>query len=116
MGARWQDARRLKFLHDKAPVYGPCTKDPELLKLFDGGLEMAAGKAPDMSHLDAAVCKIMENAVERSGAMTPAEIRKAVKKAWKEKITPAYLLKISKKVRSNMLKVIDLKGGNFYKD
>ena len=56
-----KDARRIlgpgpiKFLHDKAPVYGPCTKDAELLKLFDGGLEMAAGKAPDMSHLDAAV-------------------------------------------------------------
>ena len=33
-----------------------------------------------------------------------------------KKITPAYLLKISKKVRGNMLKVIDLKGGNFYKD
>ena len=51
------DARKIlgpgpiKFLHDKAPVYGPCTKDAELLKLFDGGLEMAAGKAPDMSHL-----------------------------------------------------------------
>ena len=69
--------------------------------------------APDMSHLDAAVCPFMEREVEQSGAQTADEIRAAVKAAWK-KITPAMCHAISARVRRNMLKVIELKGGNFY--
>ena len=57
----------------------------------------------------------MEQAVERSGAQTPDEIRAAVKEGWKL-ITPAYCVKMSSHVRKNMLEVIRLKGGNFYKD
>lgn len=51
--------------------------------------------------------------VENSGAVTVEEIRAAVKDAWKA-ITDEMVGKISKKVRQNMLKVIALKGGNFY--
>jgi len=51
---------------------------------FDTGfdkIELAAGKAPDMSHLDAGVCPFMEKAVNEKGAETEQEIRAAVKKA-----------------------------------
>ena len=51
--------------------------------------------------------------VEQAGATTAEEIREAVKKAWK-KITPAMCRAISARVRRNMLKVIELDGGNFY--
>ena len=79
--------------------------DPKVLKLFDGGVELAAGKAPDMSHLDARVCPFMEREVEKAGAQTAKEIRAAVKAAWK-KITPAMCRAIAARVRGNMLKVI----------
>jgi imidazolonepropionase-like amidohydrolase len=55
----------------------------------------------------------MEREIEQAGAQSPDEIRAAVKAAWK-KITPAMCHAISARVRKNMLKVIELKGGNFY--
>ena len=76
---------------------------------------MAAGKALDLSHLDAGICPFMEREVEAAGAETPAQIRGAVRKAWK-KVTPEMCENISKRVRNNMLKVtsvIEKKGGNF---
>ena len=106
----------IRFLHDRAPAYQGVAKDKAVQEAFDGGVEIAAGKAPDMSHLDAGVCKVMENAVEKEGAQTPDEIRKVVQKVWKAKITPDYCLKISKHIRKNMLAVVARKGGNFYKD
>ena len=71
-------------------------------------IEMAAGKAPDMSHLDAGVCKVMEDAVEDAGAETAEEIRAAVKKAWK-KTTPEFSQRVSGRVWENMGEVIRLK-------
>ena len=70
----------IRFLHDRAPAYQGVAKDKAVQEAFDGGVEIAAGKAPDMSHLDAGVCKVMENAVEKEGAQTPDEIRKVVQK------------------------------------
>ena len=69
-----------------------------------------------MSHLDAGVCKLIENAVEKEGAQTADEIRAVFRRVWKAKVTPAYCLKISKHIRKNMLAVVARKGGNFYKD
>lgn len=106
---------KISFLHDKARPYLPLLKDEELSNLFEGGVQLAAGKAPDMSHLDTGVCPFMEREVEKEGALTPKEIRKVVKKAFK-KITPDMCKKISKKVRKNMHEVIQRKGGNFYKE
>ena len=89
-----KDARKvlgpgpIRFLHDRAPAYQCVAKDKDVQAAFAGGVELAAGKAPDMSHLDAGVCKVMENAVEKAGAQTPDEIRKVVKEMWKAKITP----------------------------
>ena len=62
-------------------------------------LEMAAGKAPDMSHLDAGVCPFMEREVEDAGAETADEIRAAVAAAWK-KLTPEMCKKISNEART----------------
>ena len=57
----------------------------------------------------------MERAVRYEGAETADEIRAAMKKHWAF-ITPEVCEAISIKVRSNMLRVIELKGGNTYKD
>ena len=51
--------------------------------------------------------------MEEAGATSADEIRAAVKAAWK-KVTPAMCVKVAKRVRKNMLEVIELKGGNFY--
>ena len=50
----------ITFLHDKAPCYQSVMADIKKGVItdglgFDGGLEMAAGKAPDMSYLDAGI-------------------------------------------------------------
>ena len=105
----------LRLLHDRAPCYTAFCSDGTLEELFDGGVEIAAGKAPDMSHLDAGVCPHMERAVNAQGAETEAEIDAAVNKVWK-KITPEFCTRVSKRVRTNMDNVILLKGGNFYKE
>ena len=55
----------------------------------------------------------MERRVEAEGAITKAEIRAAVAKAWKE-LTPEMLGKVAARVRRNMGKIVALKGGNFY--
>ena len=114
-----KDARKklgpgpISFLHDKASCYEALAKDGTLEGVFDE-VEVAAGKAPDMSHLDAGVCPFIERAVEAEGAETPDEIRAAAKKAWKQVSTPEMCQKIAKRVRKNMKEVIRLKGGNFY--
>ena len=112
-GRRILGRGKIKFLHDRAPAFQHLCKDAELKALFDGGVKMAAGKAPDMSHLDAGICPFIEKEVEEAGAETPAQIRAAVRKAWK-KVTPEMCVKISNRVRRNMQAVIDRKGGNFY--
>ena len=107
---------KISFLHDKATVFQTIAKDPGQLgeaPNFDGGLQLAAGKGPDMSHCDAGICPFMEREIEQAGATTAEEIRAVVKRAWK-RVTPDMCEKISKRVRRNMQKVIDLKGGNFY--
>ena len=108
----------ITFLHDKAPCYQSVMADIKKGVItdglgFDGGLEMAAGKAPDMSYLDAGICPFMEREVEEAGAQSADEIRVAVKAAWK-KVTPEMCVRIAKRVRRNMKKVIEKKGGNFY--
>ena len=115
----WNDemsrATRRKFVHDRAPAYQSAVADANKSGDFYGfdDIELAAGKAPDMSQLDAGVCPHMERVVEASGAHTLDEIRAAVAAGWKE-ITPDVCERISMRVRRNMLKVIELKGGNFY--
>ena len=67
----------ITFLHDKAPCYQSVMADIKKGVItdglgFDGGLEMAAGKAPDMSYLDAGICPFMEREVEEAGAQSAA--------------------------------------------
>ena len=51
--------------------------------------------------------------VEADAAQTLEEIDKAVRGAWKH-VTPQVCEAIMKRVRRNMIKVIEKKGGNFY--
>jgi len=104
---------KIYFVHNKAPCYMDVVSGGDLCG-FDE-LEVAAGKAPDMSHLDATICPFMERGVKKAGATTTNEIRKAVKRAW-AKVTPAMCEKVSKKVCENMAQVIAKNGGNFYSE
>ena len=76
---------------------------------------LAAGKAPDMSPVDAAVNPHLERSVEDAAATSKAQIRKAVAKAW-AKVTPEICKRAVIRVRRNMKQVIKLKGGNFYQE
>ena len=100
---------------DKAGAHQALVADGDIEKIFGGKGILAAGKAPDMSPLDAGACPFMEGAVEADGAETAQEIRKSVDKAWK-KVDRSMCEKIMKRVRRNMRSVIALKGGNFYRD
>ena len=77
---------------------------------------MAGGKCPDMSLLDAGVCGEMEDAVEEEGAKSPEEIRRAVKRAWKERITPDFCEAAARAVWKNCGEVLRMKGGNHYRE
>jgi hypothetical protein len=60
----------IRFLHDRARAYQAAAKDEQVRAAFAGGVELAAGKAPDMSHLDAGVCKLMEMPLARTSRST----------------------------------------------
>ena len=100
-----------------AVTYGSPTSvsSGDMKTLFAGGVDITAGKAPDMSHLDAAICPFMEREVEHAGAHTAEEIHAAVKAAWK-RVTPEMCKRVARRVRDNMQKVIAKKGGNFFSE
>ena len=54
----------------------------------------------------------MEDAVEEEGAKSPEEIRRAVKRAWKERITPDFCEATARAIWKNCGEVLRLKGGN----
>ena len=93
-------------INELVEAYG-CSR-PYPKRIFDKVLENGTAEN------GAGVCPYMEREVEAAGAKNQAEIRAAVKAAW-AKLTDADCVKISKKVRSNMLKVIAQKGGNFFR-
>ena len=100
---------------DRAAAHQSLKLDGSFEEIFGGKALMAAGKAPDMSPLDAGVCPFTERMVEAEAAQTVAEIDKAVGKAWKH-VTPGVCEAIMKRVRRNMIKVIGQKGGNFFEE
>ena len=53
------------LLHDKASCFKALVSDGMLNDTFKGGVEMAAGKAPDMTQLDAAFCPFMWSGTSR---------------------------------------------------
>ena len=56
---------------------------------------------------------VLEDAVEGEGAKSPDEIRRAVKRAWKERITPDFCEATARAIWKNCGEVLRLKGGNF---
>ena len=105
----------IDFEFDKAGAHKALVADGDIEKIFGGKAYLAAGKAPDMSPLDAGACPYLERVVEQEGAQTKQEIRAAVKRAWK-KVDKGVCEGIMKRVRRNMSNVIRLNGGNFYRD
>ena len=51
--------------------------------------------------------------MEEEGAKSPEEIRRAVKRAWKERITPDFCEAAARAVWKNCGEVLRMKGGNF---
>ena len=100
---------------DRAAAHQALFNDGTLEEFFEAEAVLAAGKAPDMSPLDAGVCPYMERMVEKAGAETAAEIRKAVTKAWSG-LNAEICKRIMLRVRRNMQTVMRLKGGNFYRE
>ena len=107
----------IKLLFDKAPshksLFKAYSKDKDLQKWYKGGIELAPAKGPDMSMLDAGVNLYLKREIRQNRASTAAQQRAAMRAAW-EKIPPSTMTNISKRVRRNMRKVIEQKGGNFY--
>jgi len=66
-----------------------------------------------VSLCDTGAFPFLEREVENAGASTKAEIDHAMQAAW-AKITPEICRSIADRVRLNMGKIIELKGGNFY--
>ena len=54
--------------------------------------------------------------MEEEGAKSPEEIRRAVKRAWKERITPDFCEATARAIWKNCGEVLRLKGGNFYRE
>ena len=95
---------------DKA---GCHTASVALLKeLFDEVI-IQPGRSPDVSLCDAGAFPFLEREVEKAGASTKVEIDRATQAAWAQ-ITPGICRSIADRVRRNMGKIIELKGGNFY--
>ena len=63
--------------------------------------------------LDAGVNLYLKREIRQNRASTAAQQRVAMRAAW-EKIPSSTMTNISKRVRRNMRKVIEQKGGNFY--
>jgi uncharacterized protein YoaH (UPF0181 family) len=57
----------------------------------------------------------LERECNKSGAVTHEQIKKAVAKIWKL-VTPATMEKAVRKVKRNMAKSVELKGGNYFYD
>ena len=86
----------------------------EIEKHFELVVQPAA--SPDFNLLDACVFPSLEKKFNASGAVSHAQIKKAVREIWK-KVTPDEMERAVAKVKRNMAKSIAIEnapGGNFY--
>ena len=102
----------ISIILDKAPIHTAKVAKEKLEQLFDY-VYFQTPKSPDLSMCDAGVFPWMEREQQRRGARSKREIRATVADVWKE-LKPAMLKKVADRVRRNCLKVVELKGGNFY--
>ena len=82
--------------------------------LFGDNVVLQCPSSPDVNMLDSGVFPNMQMKVNRSGASSIGEIRKAVNAVWDNDITTAHLSKVAARVRRNMKQIKKLKGGNWY--
>ena len=87
----------------------------EMAKKHFAEVILQPGKSPDMNMLDAGVFPTMERRVERLAAGTKSEIDDAVSVVWNG-LSSETLQGTAAKVRSNMRRVLELDGGNFYSE
>jgi hypothetical protein len=78
-------------------------------------IQIQPPRSPDFNLLDASVFPTLERECNKSGAVTHEQIKKAVAKIWKL-VTPATMEKAVRKVKRNMAKSVELKGGNYFYD
>ena len=65
--------------------------------------------------LDAGVFPWMERQQQTSGASTTEEARGSALSGWRA-LQPSMLKKVADRVRRNATKVVELNGGNFYRE
>jgi uncharacterized protein YoaH (UPF0181 family) len=78
-------------------------------------IEVQPPRSPDFNLLDASVFPTLEKECNKSGAVTHEQIKKAVDSIWKL-VTAETMAKAVRKVKRNMRKSIELKGGNYFYD
>jgi hypothetical protein len=100
----------LKLWMDRASCHKASVKYAETL--FEEVI-LQSPRSPDFNTLDAALFPLMERRQQQGAATSYAEIVATVERTWKT-VTPAMCRKACNRVRANMRKCIDDKGGNFY--
>jgi hypothetical protein len=105
--------RKISIWYDRASAHTSNASLELLTELFEGDIIDQPPKSPDLNMCDAALFPFLERYCEAQGALSKADIKKAVHKAWKALPTQS-LPRMAKRVRRNLVKVYDLKGGNNY--
>jgi hypothetical protein len=78
-------------------------------------IQIQPPRSPDFNLLDASVFPTLEKECNKSGAVSHEQIKKAVASIW-NLVTPTSMGKAVRKVKRNMEKSVELKGGNYFYD
>eukprot|EP00968_Pinguiococcus_pyrenoidosus_P025645 scaffold6550_cov162-Pinguiococcus_pyrenoidosus.AAC.1 len=98
---------------DLAPAHKARSAQETARRLFSE-LILQPPKSPDFNLCDAHIFPMMEKKVEAMGAISREEIRRACGAVWRDGVTKESLEGAAKRVRKNMLKVIEMGGDNKY--
>ena len=105
--------KKLSIMLDRARPHTAQVSQDLLLTLFPGGVIYQEAKNPDTNNLDAALFPLLERQANAECAVDKKDIRRVVNKIWRS-LTPTNLQRVAARVRRNIQKIIELKGGNFY--
>ena len=103
----------LEIMLDNAPGHVSKFSKQELSKHFKI-VHFQPPSSPDFNMLDAGVFPYLEREMNKQGAKTQEQIRKAVPEIWK-KVTPDMCTHVVARVKKNMQTAIELHGGNYFR-
>ena len=99
---------------DRASCHVSKVSKAEIQKWF-ADIQIQPPRSPDFNLLDASVFPTLEKECNKSGAVSHEQIKKAVASIW-NLVTPTSMGKAVRKVKRNMEKSVELKGGNYFYD